>query len=1031
MRASHIGQKGLEIRLLGELTVARSGAAQTLPASKKARALLGYLVATGRPHLRERLCELLWDGPDDPRAGLRWALAKLRPILSERGCERLVADRDHVEFAPTAAEVDLATVRALGDVAIASTESLEAAAAIFQGPFLEGLDLPGCVRFHAWCVAEREQLQSRHVTILRLLVDRQAERPAAALVHARALLALDPLAESSHLTVMRLLAELGRVREAIAAYDSFRRLLETELGSRPSAELERARMALGRSVSRDGHGDARATAAAEVRATVTAPPPDTRVRSSLPLVGRSHERQTIAGLVDRARSGGGGELLLILGDPGVGKSRLMEELRALAAAAPTTVLFGRAFEAELARAYGVWVDALRGAALPLEKAERRADLASLLPELGAASPGQDRTRLFDAVAATLRDLAGEALVLVLLDDLQWLDEASAGLLHFLLRALAGSRVLIAGTARIGELGDNQPVLKFVRALERERRIMSLTLGPLSEGECAELVRLVGPSLDATRIFADSEGNPLFTLEMARALGAGEANPADTLSGLLAERLGHFEGSARTVLSFGAALGRSFAVDVLGRVTGLPVAELLSNLELLERHGVVRASGSSGYDFTHDLVRRAAYRQMSEPRRRLVHGQIARALAATPDPDGALASEVAHHAALGGDDRLAAEACVTAGARALRLFAYEQTRELGRRGFHHAQRLPPRERLPLQVELLGLQVQALRGRRAGPLASELTVVIVEAQAGGLSEAEARAHRFLSLVQYESGDYAAAEESSIRHAEAGRAGARIEAATELAASARCFALLERDIPRAEALIEEAAAAFGRDAQVVDLFWTRGLLRHFNGDIETAVSDLVRAATLAARAELNWEQCCCLLRLALIELERGRPADALPWCERLASVASKMGDGYERPMAATLTALAHRALGQTAGPEELPRALEALRAADAKSVLSTALNLCAELALEAGDLPGAETFAREALATATVVRQRSQQTIARTLLARRAAAAGDRATARDHLQAVAGDMAEPRAISARARAAVERARAETSADNSAAIA
>jgi len=126
----------------------------------------------------------------------------------------------------------------------------------------------------------------------------------------------------------------------------------------------------------------------------------------------------------------------------------------------------------------------------------------------------------------------------------------------------------------------------------------------------------------------------------------------------------FEGPARTALSFGAAIGRSFEVDVLGRVTGLGLAELLGTLELLERHGVLRAAGSSGYDFAHDLVRRAAYRQMSEPRRRLVHAQIARVLAALPDPDGARAGDVAHHAGLGGDQALAAEACLRAAEQCL-------------------------------------------------------------------------------------------------------------------------------------------------------------------------------------------------------------------------------------------------------------------------------------------------------------------------------------------------------------------------------
>src|SRR5262249_51386817 len=149
------------------------------------------------------------------------------------------------------------------------------------------------------------------------------------------------------------------------------------------------------------------------------------------------------------------------------------------------------------------------------------------------------------------------------------------------------------------------------------------------------------------------------------------------------------------------------------------------------------------------------------------------------------------------------------------------------------------------ELLGLQVQALRGRRARPLESDLMRVAAQAQAAGLSETEARAHRFLSLLHYHVGDFAGAEESSLLHAEAGRGGAGAEAAVELAASARCFALLERDVARAEALIEEASELFGRDVPVLDVFWTRGLLRQFKGDTQNAATDLARAASLALKA------------------------------------------------------------------------------------------------------------------------------------------------------------------------------------------
>src|SRR3954470_22290418 len=103
----------LTIRLFGELEVARGAETLVLPPSKKTRALLAYLVVTRRPHRRERLCELLWDVPDDPRGALRWSLTKLRGLVDEPGRSRIVADRDTVAFAPDDAAIDLLTVREL------------------------------------------------------------------------------------------------------------------------------------------------------------------------------------------------------------------------------------------------------------------------------------------------------------------------------------------------------------------------------------------------------------------------------------------------------------------------------------------------------------------------------------------------------------------------------------------------------------------------------------------------------------------------------------------------------------------------------------------------------------------------------------------------------------------------------------------------------------------------------------------------------------------------------------------------------
>ena len=185
----------VEIRLLGELEVARNGRSVPLPASKKTRALLAYLAATARPHLRQTLCELLWPGPDDPRAALRWSLTKIRPVVDERGKARITADRDRVAFEALGAHVDLAEVRAALGAAPTElpTETLREIASRFRGELLEGLDLPDAYRFHEWIAAERESARALRVKVLATLVDRLSADPESALRFARERVAVDPL----------------------------------------------------------------------------------------------------------------------------------------------------------------------------------------------------------------------------------------------------------------------------------------------------------------------------------------------------------------------------------------------------------------------------------------------------------------------------------------------------------------------------------------------------------------------------------------------------------------------------------------------------------------------------------------------------------------------------------------------------------------------------------------------------------------------------------------------------------------------
>jgi DNA-binding SARP family transcriptional activator len=238
-----------------------------LPASKKTRALLGYLVVTGVPQLREHLCGLLWQGPDDPRGALRWSLTKLRAAL---GDEHIEATRERAGFAAEGVTVDTAFVKQAlaAGVGAAPAAVLEQVAASFRGELLEGLDLPDSFRWHEWCVAQREAMRTAHVAVLAELVGRLASEPERALVHARRRLAVDPIAEDAHVAVVRLLTALGRNREASDQVDACKRVLQQELedgtlggaagGPRPpvglagNAAAPRAEEAPGGAVGRQG-----------------------------------------------------------------------------------------------------------------------------------------------------------------------------------------------------------------------------------------------------------------------------------------------------------------------------------------------------------------------------------------------------------------------------------------------------------------------------------------------------------------------------------------------------------------------------------------------------------------------------------------------------------------------------------------------------------------------------------------------------------------------------------------------------------
>ncbi len=905
----------LEIRLLGELEVQRDGDPVPLPPSKKTRALLAYLIATGKPQLRDRICELLWEGPDDPRAELRWSLSKLRPALEDH----LSADRERIEFHPEGVTIDLHQFRRLlgRGVEHASVHDLYRAAQLVRGEFLEGLELPACYRFQQWLQGERENLRQIHVAVLARMVE-QLGPTDDALAYARRRAMIDPFSEEAHVALIRLLAALDHNQEAIQQYEHCRLLFERELGRRPSEAVEDARRAC---------GGQRPSAVRTAEAAV--------LHSAL--VGRRTELERARSAADR--------IVMITGEPGIGKSRLLGEI------CGGNAIYGRAFAAEMIRPYGIWIDAL-------------ADSGGFPTDIS------DQARLFDRVVDIVKS-SGRAVLA--LDDLQWLDESSAALLHYASRAIRGTRIFLA--ARSGELDSNEAACRVIRELSRGKRLLQLQLQPLTAEETRELVLRIGPETDVERAVAESAGNPLFAIELARATGASEST---TLDQLLADRLSGLDPRARELVPWAAALGRHFDVEILGRATGMPSGEMMTALETLERCAILRAAPNANrYDFTHDLIRGAAYHKLSGPRKFLVHRQIAQALHATHDPDSALAGDIVHHASLGGDLHLAAHSASDAGHRCLRLFAYGEAMAVARQGLQIADSLPDEVRIGHQLQLL--HVMALsRISIKERIGWQPRVEALLAQARGrrmMREAALGAH-ILALFNADREDFAGAADRTLESAELIRDADPSTAAGVIANTGRCLLFLQRDVPRARLLLEEAeklAAHFG--TEYVEIPLGLGFYYAHVGDDLRAIPQLERAQALATRDQDHWREWIAIYRLVMIALEGGDAANAIRLCERLGPIAAKMSGGSEGPVTEMLTALANLIAGDDSDVE---RCLQSLRQIDSKGELAYALVFLAERDLQRGDVAAARARAEEALRAAEVVDRRSEAAIARSLLA-----------------------------------------------------
>jgi tetratricopeptide (TPR) repeat protein/transcriptional regulator with XRE-family HTH domain len=443
--------------------------------------------------------------------------------------------------------------------------------------------------------------------------------------------------------------------------------------SRPLAERLAASLAIPAEERRDFLDAARAVRAtsrlrvddapvgAGASAAAPVPAPDAAIGlpgDGTPFVGRGNEYGLLIGLVARLTTGAG-QTVLIEGEPGIGKSRLMREAARYAAAHGLATLATNCYEIERAIPYQPVIDLVTRALDRAPAAALRelapvslAELAAVVPEIAERFPGLPQlsndfpearqARLCRAVGQLLEAARGGRPLVLMVDDIQWADDASAQVLHYLARRAAERPVLVIYAYRDEELDSDERLARLVESLRREAAARRVPLARLGLADAERLVaalgdaRLGAPGL-AERLHRETEGNPFFLVSILDSLSDGEtqlgARPSDgpgllpdALRAAVRARLAHVPREIRPTLEAAAVLGRRFDFDTLLDVAREPEAGLLDAVEALVRRRLLREEPEGGvYDFSHDKVREVAYRDIGGARRRLLHRSVAEAL----------------------------------------------------------------------------------------------------------------------------------------------------------------------------------------------------------------------------------------------------------------------------------------------------------------------------------------------------------------------------------------------------------------------
>ena len=622
------------IEVFGKFRITRGGEVVSTINTNRLKSLLSYLILHGDTlQPREHLAFLLWPDSDEgqARTNLRQLLHHLRRALPHE-CGLLEGDTQSVYFRRNP---DCALDVAEFDAAVAAAEkaaqsanftserlSLEQAARLYDDDLLPGL-------YDDWLQQKREhyhQMAGKILSRLATLLEQNRDL-SAAIRYAERLVALDQLREANHQLLIRLHGANHDRASALRAYHQCMRILRREVGVEPSEPTrELYELAL--------KSDLATNALAE------APSVASDIRS--PMIGRKKEWLRLMECWQVA-SGGGIHLVVIPGEPGIGKSRLAEELYTACTQRHSAVARARCYAAQGRLAYAPVAEWLRSEPLRAACAElphsQVAELARVLPEILAedssiARPqplteSWERRHFYDALNAAISRTRKPLLLLI--DDLQWCDHDTFEWLHSLFRVAQEGGILVLGTVRTEETGRDHPFTGLWSELRQSGQVEEIVLSSLDAEETAALgCQIASRQLndaELANLYRSTQGNPLFIVESIRAglaeTSAGVAPPR--VHAVIVARLAQLTPSAYELAGFASAVGRAFSFDLLAKATDWDEDSLSRALDELWQRRIVEGKGAGEYDFTHDRLREVTYAEVTPVRQRFLHRRIARAI----------------------------------------------------------------------------------------------------------------------------------------------------------------------------------------------------------------------------------------------------------------------------------------------------------------------------------------------------------------------------------------------------------------------